>query len=56
MPCSVTHVLLIAVVDNTVIKLRCFSQAYTSSQSVFVEINNFFKLLNVKPLSFFTIK
>jgi len=29
MPCSVTHIILIAAVDNSIIKFRCFAQAYT---------------------------
>lgn len=34
----VTHILQIAVVDNTIIKLSCLAQAYTNSQSAFFEI------------------
>jgi hypothetical protein len=41
MPYYVTHILIIAAVDNTIMKLRCFAQAYKSSQIVFVEITIF---------------
>jgi len=61
---AVTYVLLIAAVDNTIIKYRSFTKAYISSQIVFTEITIFFFLriqsenlykLEVKHLNFITV-
>ena len=41
LPCYGTYVIPIAAVDNTIIKLRYFTQVYKGSQIVFGEIKMF---------------
>jgi hypothetical protein len=48
MPCQVTYILLIAAVDNTIIKCRCFTKAFISSQIVLIKITIFFNEYNLR--------